>query len=100
MPTSGATEASTPPARTLISGIITGPDGAPVVDAAVTVSSESVPMPQMAVFTDSQGSFTWLIPQPGDYTVTVIRDGFADATAEVTVAAGVTATLELQLEPR
>lgn len=72
-------------------------NGAPVADAAVTVSSPS----QVATTrTDARGRFVFLSLQPDTYTLTIAKNGYSpSSTSGVTIFADQTQTLAFSLQP-
>jgi|GEM_PF-2123707 len=67
-----------------LSGTVIGPNGQPVAGAVVTLSNG------MNATTDSQGKFSFADVTEGSYTLSIVKEGFEDATQEVTVVAGET----------
>jgi len=83
-----------------ISGIVTDPQGSVIADAQI--SAESIPPagPQAHGISAGDGRFILTLPA-GRYRVTIVRDSFARAEQEITLAAGETRELQvhLTLEP-
>jgi vitamin B12 transporter len=79
-----------------ISGIVTDQQGS--VIAGAQVSAESIPSvgPQARGVSASDGRFNLSI-LPGRYRVTIVRDSFATAAQEITIAAGETRELQVRL---
>jgi hypothetical protein len=86
------------PATGLVKGVVSEAAGAPLRDASVFVLEGSAPFPQMAVFTDVNGTYEWRLA-PGTYTLAVARDGYTDAEQVVTVSAGTEVVADFQLQP-
>jgi hypothetical protein len=82
---------------TQIKGRVTDANGDPVVDVSLAVVESPMPMPQIAVFTDANGEYTWYV-KPGTFTLEAYRDGYVTQRQEVTVAEGQTATADFRLE--
>jgi hypothetical protein len=85
-----------------VDGQVSNQDGGPVPGALVTPVSLDTPskaIPEVAVFTNDQGRFSWVLPA-GRYRITVTADGYQEASAETQVPASGTATLDLRLDRR
>ncbi len=93
------TETPTRAPTTLITGRVTDSSGEPITDASVAIVESSVPVPEMAIFTDATGTYTWYV-EPGTYTIEVYRDGYVSQEGETTVEEGNAAELDFQLEAR
>jgi len=87
----------------ILAGVVGDPDGAPVSDATVLITSTSV-IPatgdnQEQLSTDSQGRYSSSFLPPGVYQVEVLQDGFVPARTSVTILDGVPiTTLNFTLE--
>jgi hypothetical protein len=79
-----------------LSGSITGPSGAAVPNARIVVKNLATSGAAEAQ-ADARGLYTVPNLAPGDYEVSVSADGFAAATAKVTLAAGGNTTANLAL---
>jgi hypothetical protein len=82
-------------------GVITGPDGKPVVGAWVNPQSldhPSNPVSDIGIITDAQGHYQWLL-LPGRYSITVYREGFQRVTQTIVIEVGEPARLDFVLEP-
>lgn len=80
---------TTSPTPAAIQGVVRDAAGTPVVGALVGVVSRStpaVPIPEIAVLTDTAGHYAWFGLPPGDYDVTVTRDGLSGSGSTVVVA--------------
>ncbi|HEY8475127.1 MAG TPA: carboxypeptidase regulatory-like domain-containing protein [Natronosporangium sp.] len=77
-----------------VSGTITGPDGAPVAGAEVTL----VDTP-LAGVSGADGRYTIGNVPAGDWTLRVTADGLRSAHRPVTVPAGQTIPVDVQLKP-
>ncbi len=79
-------------------GVISDAQGAVIPGAVVALSSTTTGASRQAV-TDNTGSFQFVQVTPGDFTMTVTKPGFAQATREhVVVQVNTTATLNVELE--
>jgi Carboxypeptidase regulatory-like domain len=80
-----------------LSGTVTDSSGSPVAKAKINVSN--VFSGQTAeTQTDASGRYSVSKLGPGNYEVTALADGFPTSKSRVTLAAGATQTLNLQLE--
>jgi hypothetical protein len=82
--------------QNVISGIVVDPQGKPVSDARVYFTNAPVPLPDIALLTDSNGKFSLSAPSTGIYTLECRVEGFAPTASTVTV----TGNQEVQLEIR
>ena len=88
------------PAGALV-GVVTGPGGTPVLDASVSPQSldrPGNPISQIGIITDVHGRYRWVLV-PGQYAITVYREGFQRATQTITLAPGEPARLDFVLDP-
>jgi hypothetical protein len=69
-----------------ITGVITGPDGQPVEDAAVLFISGPVPLPDIAQLTGPDGRFLLTAPARGVYSLQVNAPGHEASTIDFEVA--------------
>lgn len=74
-----------------VTGMLTGPDGAPVPLAEVEIAGTDV-----FAFTGDDGKYTAELPA-GDYTLNVRAEGFADHEEAITILVNQIMTLDLQL---
>ena len=81
----------------VLTGRVVGADGQPVAGARVYVVRGPVALPDLALLTDSSGTFALSAPAPGTYQLGCAADGFAAATVAVEVAAGQPAQVEIRL---
>jgi len=87
----------------ILAGVVSDPDGAPVSDATVLITSTSI-IPatgdnQEQLSTDSQGRYSSSFLPPGVYQVEVLQDGFVPVQTSVTILDGVpVTTLNFTLE--
>lgn len=79
----------------VLSGTVTGPAGATVANAAVSIQNLATGR-TMEVHTDAGGAYTASDLAPGDYQVSVASAGLSQ-TSKVTLAAGARQTLNLAL---
>ena len=87
-----------PPVMGTVTGAVTRPDGSPVADAGVLVTSLEKPaaaVPEIGVRTSTDGRYEWRL-RGGRYEVTVVS-GAATATGTTTVVPGQAVTLDLTL---
>lgn len=87
-----------PPGQTRIYGRVTGPQGAPIHGAAVTIPRGTSPVPERAALTDENGNYNWVLP-PGIYTVQVNADGFQPAQAQADTQQQAEFELNFSLKP-
>jgi len=79
-------------------GVVTDAQGA-VIPGAVVAMSSSATAASRQVITDNTGAFQFLQEMPGEFTLTVTKPGFAQATREhVVLQVNTSATLNIQLE--
>src|SRR5580698_6989015 len=78
----------------IIKGVLTDDSGASIPAAFITVTN---PAGSKQAQSQADGSYTFLGLQPGDYTLSVTYPGFGPFSKPVTVAAGGTVTLPIQL---
>ena len=76
---------------TVLTGKVVDEQGNPVEDAMVMPSSRDNPprpIPEIAVMTGAQGAFTWHLPGPGNYDITVIKEGYLQTTVAIMAGPG------------
>ena len=79
-------------------GVVTDAQGA-VIPGAVVALSSSATAASRQVVTDNTGAFQFLQEMPGEFTLTVTKPGFSQATREhVVLQVNTPATLNIQLE--
>ncbi len=81
----------------LITGKVTDKNGKPIPEAGVAVTKSSTSVPEMLVLTNEEGEYVWELP-PGEFTLTVYKDGYAEKSMDITVKEGETAKLDFELE--
>lgn len=96
IPPASTATAVVDPTHALITGTITGPDGLPVSDVAVTILEGTSLWPALATFSSAAGEYQWLV-DPGTYTLQAEREGYASAQGEITAVAGEPAVLDITL---
>lgn len=82
----------------VISGVVRGPTGQPVLNARIAFADAPVAVPDIAALTDDHGMFALLAPAPGKYVIGCYADGFAPAGAAVEIIDSQPARIEIQLE--
>ena len=80
-----------------LSGTVTDSSGAPVAGAKITVNNV-ITGQTLEVKSDGAGRYSVSGLAPGNYDVTAVAEGFPTSKSRVTVSAGATQTLNLQLE--
>jgi hypothetical protein len=81
-----------------IAGTVTDSSGAALPDATVTASSPALIKGSVTMKTDVQGYYKFLELPPGEYTITVMKDGFTSLKAnDITVNSAVTITSDAKL---
>lgn len=80
-----------------IAGRIIDAAGAPVSGASVTVADSPQPVSDIAALTSADGRFRLGRLPPGPYKIAVHTAGRAAATADVLVAAGQQANVEIRV---
>lgn len=80
-----------------LSGTVRDPNGAVIQKAQVVIRNESTGTIRNAA-TDDAGNFRVEGLEPGNYQMTVSRDGFKPVVRKIAVEAGKPATLEIKLE--
>ncbi len=82
-----------------VQGQVTDAAGRPLAGVLVTPQSTDSPpqgVPEIAVQTDDQGHFQWMLA-PGQYTLTFAREGYAAKTQAVVVKSDQSTTLDVIL---
>src|ERR1700756_1063346 len=80
-----------------IAGTITDATGAVVGEAKLTLKNIAT-TETLSNTTSAGGEYLFPLLKPGDYTLTVTKDGFKTATRPVTVVLGTTVNASLALE--
>lgn len=83
--------------QSVIYGMVCDPKGQPVVEARVYFIDGPVPLPDIAVLTDSSGKFSLSAPAAGTYHIGCTADGFASTTVTVNVTSGQYAQVEIRM---
>jgi outer membrane cobalamin receptor len=81
-----------------VKGLVHDPQHRPVPGAVVTLTARQADWTQTAT-TDAGGAFQFAAVPVGDYTVTVVLQGFAPARQAVTVTSGTVLHFQLDLAP-
>jgi hypothetical protein len=96
-----AVNTSSLPAQNLttgaLSGTVTDPSGASVPDADVTARNDATGEARQTKTNDS-GQYTFPLLKPGQYTVTVEKEGFRTVNTKTEVLIGQTSTVSSKLE--
>ena len=89
------------PAQTIVtgglSGTISDPTGATVPGATLTLSS-STTGDSYSTVTSATGGYQFALLKPGDYTLSIKKDGFKTATQKVSVLLGQNSTVNVTME--
>jgi len=80
-----------------ISGVVTDPTGAGVAGASLTIKSLATGETFNAT-SSSNGEYQFALVKPGDYKLSVTKDGFKTLTQNVTVLLGQNSTVGVTLE--
>lgn len=81
----------------LISGVVSDNSGEPIAEARIYFTDSPMPMPDIAMLTDSNGKFTLSVPLTGKYGIGCYADGFAPKTTTVMIESGQKSHLEIRL---
>jgi hypothetical protein len=84
-----------PPRGQAVQGQVRDAQGQPI-QGVLVVPQGSEPVPEIAVFTNAQGSYRWSLA-PGTYTMTFSMDGYSPAKHSVTVPADQQVSLDVTL---
>jgi uncharacterized GH25 family protein len=84
----------------VISGKVSGPNGKPVAEASIYFSDGPEPLPEIAALTNDDGTFSITAPQSGKYVIKCVKEGFAEKSVTVSVTAGKTTKVDIQLKKR
>lgn len=82
----------------LISGVVYDARERPVAQARVYFTDGPVPLPEIAMLTGEDGSFTLAAPVPGTYQIAFARDKSAPTKVKVSVASGQKAHVKVKLK--
>ncbi len=82
-----------------IAGQVLDPDGRPAAQASVYFISGPVALPDIAMLTGADGSFSLTVPAEGAYQIGVNAEHCAPLTATALAKAGPGAALRLRLRP-
>ena len=81
-----------------IHGFVHDHEGKPIADARVAVLEAPMPIPDVALIADVNGSFVIGTTQPGRYRISVHADGYQGAEAVVVVRGDSSPLVRIQLE--
>ena len=82
----------------IISGRVCSSDGQPVANAQLFFKEGPEPLPEIAALTNDDGTFSLTAPQSGKYVIQCVAIGFVEESVTVSVAAGKTATVTIELK--
>ena len=82
----------------VISGVVSGPDGKPIPNARVYFTSGPVPLPEIAAMTDKSGEFSLTAPAPGEYVVEAVTDKYGAQSSTTKVKGNKPVHLTLSLK--
>jgi len=80
-----------------LSGVVNDSSGAPVANAKISISNVFTGQ-SVETRTDASGHYSLSKLGPGSYDVTAVAEGFPTSKSTVTMAAGATQTLNLQMD--
>ena len=69
----------------ILSGVVLGPDGAPLAGARVGIAAAPVAVPDIALETSADGRFSLAAPAAGAYVIGVTSPGGASRQVEILV---------------
>ncbi len=81
----------------LISGGVCNESGKLVANARIYFTESPMPLPDIAMLTDSNGKFTLLVPSTGKYGIGCYADGFAPKTVTLTIKSNQESHLAIRL---
>lgn len=96
-PATGTGSTSVPLSVSQVIGKVTAATGSPIAEAGVAVTKSSTGVPEILVLTDEEGGYVWELP-PGEFTLTVYKDGYVEQSKDVILKEGETVELDFQLE--
>jgi len=82
----------------VIWGTVRDAQGNPVAHARVYFTAGPVPLPDIAVLTDTRGAFSLSAPSPGTYEIGGAADGFAPTSVTVKVTPDRETQVEIVLD--
>lgn len=82
----------------IISGVISDSDGKPLADAQIYFTESPMPLPDIAMLTDSDGKYSLSVPSAGKYGIGYNAAGFASKKVTVTIGSEQNTTLDVQLK--
>ncbi len=82
----------------VISGIVRDNGGKPIADAQIYFTDSPMPLPDIAMLTDSNGTFSLSVPSTGKYSIGYNAEGFAPETATVTIGSEQKVHLDIRLK--
>lgn len=83
--------------RYVISGQVLDPDGKPAAQVRVYFVDGPVPLPDIAMLTNDDGTFRVAVPAPGEYRIGISADGCKALAAKTVVSAADNPPLRLRL---
>jgi hypothetical protein len=81
----------------LVSGKVIDAQGRPVAGARVFFSRSPLPVPDVALVTGDDGSYTMSAPSEGHYEITAVADEHGSTKAEVEVRGNAEHQVELRV---
>lgn len=82
----------------VISGVVRDNDGKPIADAQIYFTDSPMPLPDIAMLTDTNGTFSLSVPSAGKYGIGFNADGFASETTTVTIGSEQKIHLDIRLK--